>query len=112
MHVSVASMFGPNSKIIQMQSIITSKVDTSVIMRLSGTYSVFPFMKCVQHVVVHIEKGNNIYFTPELASAEAINPRETVLTALFKICSNDSFSRTLYNYQVPSYYTWNILIKN
>lgn len=69
-------------------------------------------MKCVQHVGVHIDKGNNIYFTPELASAQAINPRETALTALFKICSNDPFARTLDNYQVPSYYTWNKLIKN
>lgn len=65
----------------------------------------------VQHVGVHLEKGHN-FFLPKLAPAQAMNPRETALTAMFKICSNDTFTRTLYNYQVPAYYTSNILIKS
>lgn len=61
----------------------------------------------VQHLSVHLENGQRVYFTPENAREAILNPRNTTLTAFFKLCQNDPFAKTLYYFDVPKYYTWN-----
>lgn len=39
-------------------------------------------------------------------------PKINNFERFFKLCSNDSFARTLYYHHVPSYYTWNKSSKN
>ena len=36
-------------------------------------------------------------------------PKETTLTAFFKLCREDGFARTFFYWQVPRYYTWRII---
>lgn len=66
--------------------------------------------QAVQKIAVHLENWQRVYSTPELSAA--LDPRKTTSTALFKLCSNDSFVTTLYYHQLPSYYTWNIPRQN
>lgn len=60
----------------------------------------------VQHLAVHLENGQRVYFTADTTARQAQSPRETTMTAIFKLCQQDFFARTLLYNQVPSYYTW------
>ena len=62
----------------------------------------------IQHLDVHLENGERVYFNPENAHLLAqAPPRNTTLTAFFKLCQEDDFARTLLYSKVPTYYTWN-----
>ena len=60
----------------------------------------------VQHLSVHLENGQRVYFTEETLSNQVMNPKDTTLTAFFKLCQQDEFAKTLFYHEVPSYYTW------
>ena len=60
----------------------------------------------IQQLAVHLENGQRVYFRAETAADQALNPKETTLTAYFKLCQNDAFAMTLLYHQIPSYYTW------
>ncbi|KIH66755.1 hypothetical protein ANCDUO_02915 [Ancylostoma duodenale] len=61
----------------------------------------------VVHLSVHLENGQQVYFTADNAEERAANPPNTTLTAFFLICQQDAFARTLLCPEVPKYYTWN-----
>ncbi|CAL4067132.1 unnamed protein product, partial [Meganyctiphanes norvegica] len=62
----------------------------------------------IQHLAVHLENGERVYFNPNTVHQLAqVQPKETTLTAFFKLCQEDSFARTLLYCEVPTYYTWN-----
>lgn len=61
----------------------------------------------VQHLSVHLENGQRVYFTIENAQQRVEQPQNTTLTAFFALCENDSFARTLLYADVPKFYTWN-----
>lgn len=65
----------------------------------------------VQHLSVHLENGQRVYFTEANARARAMNPPNTTLTAFFQLCQSDQFARTLLYNDVPRYYTWNVSTK-
>ena len=60
----------------------------------------------IEHLAVHLENGQRVTFTDQTAASVAENPPATTLTAFFDLCSNDYFAKTLFYYEVPSYYTW------
>ncbi|GBP00062.1 hypothetical protein EVAR_74379_1 [Eumeta japonica] len=55
----------------------------------------------------HLENGQRVYFTEKNAEAKAAQPPHTILTAFFKLCSINDFTKTLLYPEVPKYYTWN-----
>jgi hypothetical protein len=65
----------------------------------------------ITHLSVHLENGR-VYFTENNINNVVNNPRDTMLTAFFKLCSEDDFARTLMYDKVPGYYTWNQVTKN
>ncbi|XP_014666794.1 PREDICTED: uncharacterized protein LOC106808547 [Priapulus caudatus] len=70
---------------------------------------VFPIHErhpAVQQLAVHLENGQRVYFTPATAQQQAEFPKDTALTAFFKLCQEDDFARTLLYNQLPAYYTW------
>ena len=60
----------------------------------------------IQQLAVHLENGQRVSFTNETAAHVALNPKDTTLTAFFKLCQRDDFAKTLLYHQIPSYYTW------
>ncbi len=60
----------------------------------------------VVHLSVHLENGQRVYFTDGSLTDQLQNPRDTTLTAFFKLCQQDVFARTLFYIDVPSYYIW------
>ncbi|GFW42941.1 uncharacterized protein LOC104236095 [Trichonephila clavipes] len=70
----------------------------------------FPIGKrnpAVVHLAVHLKKGQRVYFTATNVQQIDLNPPATTLTALFTLCQNDAFAKTLLYSEVPTYYTWN-----
>ena len=61
----------------------------------------------VEHLAVHLENGQRVYFTEDNLHARVNEPPRTTLTAVFLLCQQDSFARTLLYCDVPKYYTWN-----
>ena len=55
---------------------------------------------------VHLENGQRVYFTEENVADAVANPRDTHLTAFFKLCQQDEFARTLLYPEVYNYYKW------
>ncbi|GBP03678.1 hypothetical protein EVAR_2424_1 [Eumeta japonica] len=60
----------------------------------------------IVHLAVHLENGQRVYFTEKNIQDVVNNPRDTTLTALFKLCAQDDFAKTLKYGRVPSD-TWN-----
>lgn len=60
----------------------------------------------IQHLDVHLENYERVYFTEKNASQIVQNPKPTTLTAFFTLCSNDNFARTLLYTDVTKYYTF------
>ncbi|XP_067949743.1 uncharacterized protein [Watersipora subatra] len=60
----------------------------------------------VQHLSVHLENGQRVYFTEANLQQQLQEPRDTTLTAFFKLCTLDDFARTLLYCQLPAYYTF------
>lgn len=60
----------------------------------------------IQHLTVHLENGQRVYFNENNAARIAANPANTTLTAFFALCQADEFARTLLYAEVPTYYTW------
>ncbi|UYV76902.1 hypothetical protein LAZ67_14002340 [Cordylochernes scorpioides] len=60
----------------------------------------------IVHLAVHLENGQRVYFTTANAENVISNPRDTTLTAFFKLCNQDTFARTLLYCEVPSFSTW------
>lgn len=58
------------------------------------------------HLAVHLENGQRIYYNKDNVREQIINPKDTTLTAFFKLCQVDQFAQTLLYYEIPSYYTW------
>ena len=50
----------------------------------------------IQQLAVHLENGQRIYFTKETAAQQVQAPKNTTLTAFFKLCQEDEFARTLF----------------
>ena len=61
----------------------------------------------VEHLAVHLENGQRVYFTEDNLHERMNEPPRTKLTAFFLLCQQDSFARTLLYCDVPKYYTWN-----
>lgn len=62
----------------------------------------------VQHLSIHLENGQRVFFNPHNVHDRVANPPNTTLTAFFKLCLNDNFAKTLLYCEVPKYYTWNV----
>lgn len=60
----------------------------------------------VQHLAVHLENGQRVYFTERNAANRAEQPPHTTLTAFFELCATDNFAKTLIYPEIPKYYTW------
>jgi len=58
------------------------------------------------HLRVHPENGQRAYFSNENIEKKASGPPETTLTAFFKLCQAHDFAKTLFNYEIPKFYTW------
>ncbi|XP_036341751.1 uncharacterized protein LOC118751090, partial [Rhagoletis pomonella] len=65
----------------------------------------------VQHLAVHLENGQRVYFTEENAQNRVEQPQNTTLTAFFELCTSENFAKTLLYQDVPKYYTWNTSTK-
>ena len=63
----------------------------------------YPF---VEKLVVHLENGQRVHFTPQTARQVVDVPQHTSLTAFFHLCQSDDFARTLTYIEVPAYYTF------
>ena len=61
----------------------------------------------IEHLSVHLEDGERVFFNPDNAGQVGHAPRDTTLTGYFKLCQRDDFARTIYYWEVPRYYTWN-----
>ena len=61
----------------------------------------------VEHLAVHLENGQRVYFSQSNIEDRATEPPRTTLTAFFDLCKQDTFARNLLYCDVPRYYTWN-----
>lgn len=61
----------------------------------------------VQHLSVHLENGQRIYFRADNLQQQLQAPPRTTLTAFFELCQSDPFAKTILYPDVPHYYTWN-----
>ncbi|UYV67586.1 hypothetical protein LAZ67_5001306 [Cordylochernes scorpioides] len=60
----------------------------------------------VQHLSVHLENGQRVYFTSANAALQAHRPPKTTLTEYFALCQRDNLAKTLLYVEVPVYYIW------
>jgi len=60
----------------------------------------------VQHLHVHLETGQRVYFSNDNVETKVEKPPETTLTAVFNICQTDDSSKKLLYYDIPKYFTW------
>uniref|UniRef100_A0A1I8H7N0 ATP-dependent DNA helicase n=1 Tax=Macrostomum lignano TaxID=282301 RepID=A0A1I8H7N0_9PLAT len=60
----------------------------------------------VIRLCVHKSEEQLVYFNEQTASARARTPRDSTLTAFFKLCRTDEFARSLLYTEVPSYFVW------
>ena len=61
----------------------------------------------IEHLDIHLENGQRVYYTPENAAQIAQAPaRQTKLTAFFQLCTEEPFARTLLYSEVVIYFTW------
>ena len=58
----------------------------------------------IVQLAVHLPNGQRVVFRED--KDQAMSPRETTLTAFFKLCQEDEFARTRLYHEVLSYYTW------
>lgn len=70
-------------------------------------FSIHERYPSIMHLAVHLENGQRVYFSENNITNIVQTPRDTTLTAFFKLCSEDSFAKSLTYNEVPSYYTWN-----
>lgn len=65
----------------------------------------------VQHLAVHLENGQRVYFTEENIFQRAFETPKTTLTEFFTLCQKSDvfgqFAKTLLYTDVPRYFTWN-----
>lgn len=61
----------------------------------------------VQHLAIHLENGQRVYFTQHTLSDRAADPPRTTLTAFFDLCNSDAFASNLLYCDIPQFYTWN-----
>ena len=60
----------------------------------------------ITNLAVHLENGQRIYFTAQTLQQQVLAPKDTTLTAFFRLCQQDQFAATLLYHEVPSYFTW------
>ncbi|UYV63786.1 hypothetical protein LAZ67_2005619, partial [Cordylochernes scorpioides] len=60
----------------------------------------------IQHLSVHLENGQRVYFTSANAALQAHRSPKTTLTEYFALCQRDNFEKTLLYVEVPVYYIW------
>ncbi|UYV67959.1 hypothetical protein LAZ67_5002631, partial [Cordylochernes scorpioides] len=60
----------------------------------------------VQHLSVHLENGQRVYFTSANAALQAHRSPKTTLTEFFALCQRDNLSKTLLYVEIPVYYIW------
>lgn len=61
----------------------------------------------VQHLAVHLENGQRIYFSSTDNVQHILNhSKNTTLLAFFNLCQVDDFAKTLLYHEVPKYFTW------
>ncbi len=60
----------------------------------------------VEHLCVHLENGQRVYFTEDNARDRVAEPPKTTLTAFFELCQQDNFARNLLYCDIPRYYRW------
>ncbi|PAA61494.1 hypothetical protein BOX15_Mlig031738g1 [Macrostomum lignano] len=60
----------------------------------------------VIRLCVHKSNEQLVYFNEQNASTKARAPRDSTLTAFFKLCRTDEFARGLVYTEVPSYFVW------
>lgn len=58
----------------------------------------------VMHLDVHLENNERVYFNNENAMNVVNNPKPTTLTAFFKLCSEDSFAKSILYSDVSKFY--------
>ncbi|XP_072392261.1 uncharacterized protein [Diabrotica undecimpunctata] len=65
----------------------------------------------VQHLAIHLENGQRVYFTEENVLQRAFEAPKTTLTEFFTLCQKPDvfgqFAKTLVFGDVPRYFTWN-----
>jgi len=62
---------------------------------------------------IHLENGQRVLYADNdpIETVMANANRPTKLTAFFAVCQADNFAQTLFYYQIPEYYTWNVTNK-
>ncbi|XP_063980943.1 uncharacterized protein LOC135164482 [Diachasmimorpha longicaudata] len=65
----------------------------------------------VQHLAIHLENGQRVYFTEENVFQRGLEDPKTTLTEFFTLCQKSDifgqFAKTLIYADVPRYITWN-----
>ncbi|GFU47736.1 ATP-dependent DNA helicase [Trichonephila clavipes] len=65
----------------------------------------------VEHLAIHLENGQRVYFTEENVLQRAFEAPKTTLTEFFTLCQKPDvfgqFAKTLVYGDVPRYFTWN-----
>lgn len=56
---------------------------------------------------IHLENGQRIIFNQHNLEEQLANPRDTQLTAFFKLCTTDALAKTLLYREIPEYFRWN-----
>ena len=66
----------------------------------------------ITHLAIHLENGQRVFFTENNVNDIVNNPRDTTLTAFFKLCADDEFSKTLTYDKVPGFILGISLLKH
>jgi len=59
----------------------------------------------VQHLHVHLENSQRVYFSNDNVEKKVEKPPEIIKTAFFSLCQTDGFAKTLLYYDIPKYFT-------
>ncbi|XP_029172028.1 uncharacterized protein LOC114941268 [Nylanderia fulva] len=75
------------------------------------SFSIHERDPAVQHLAIHLENGQRVYFTEENVLQRALEAPKTTLTEFFTLCQRSDifgqFAKTLIYTDVPRYFTWN-----
>lgn len=72
------------------------------------THKRFP---AIQHLDVHLENNERVYFSEKNVSTVSEHQRPTTLTAFFQLCATDNFAKQLLYSDVAKYYTFDKINK-
>lgn len=99
--VGIGPQYNRNDEITKFQ--LGRYISSSEAFWMFFSFKVHDRYPSVEHLAVHLENGQRVYFRPDNVRAVAENSHNTTPTALFLLCQSDKFARTLLYAEIPTF---------